>query len=279
RAPGHLPRRLKDVLFFDEPAPLDYRRPPPPPPTPQAVLQHPIRGDVRQQVVKIDDLVALDHPVRSVWKFSDSLDLAFLADAPGGPAKPSPALIFSLWLWAAAEGIGSAGHIARLCEYQPVYRWLCGGVPVDRQILLEARTAHRQRFERLLAHALAALLEERLLPVELMPIDAQKDLGSLKRSTPQRRLKVLVSATSDRVQQLREALDRDDPVADESYMWAIANGVVQEREKRVTAALGWMKEIADDDDGRAPSKRRAPARPNKGLAEDAPPARRRTKVT
>jgi transposase len=211
-------------------------------------------------MVRIDDLVALNHPVRSVWRFSESLDLGFLADASGGPAKPSPALIFSIWLWAAAEGIGSARHIARLCERHIVYRWLCGGVSVDHQMLVEARAADQRRFERLLSHSLSALVQERILTTELIPIAELKNRGSRDRSTPRKRLKVFAAAASARVQQLHEVLNRDDSVADEYHMRAIAHTAVQEQEERVTAALGWMKEIDGEDDGGAPSKRRTPRR-------------------
>jgi len=256
--PGRLPRRIKDVLFFDEPAPLVYRRPV------QPSWQQPSRGEVCQQVVRIDDIVALDHPVRSVWRFSDSLDLGFLANAPGGPAKPSPALMFSIWLWATAEGIGSARHIARLCEQNLVYRWLCGGVLVDHQMLVEVRTASQRRFDGLLAHSLAVLVQERILTTELMPVAALKNLGLLERSTPQERLKVFAAAASTRVQQLRKELDRDDPVADERRTRAIAYSAVQGQQERVTVALGWMKEIDGDDDGSAPSESRTPRRRDKG---------------
>jgi transposase len=279
--PGSLPRRIKDVLFFDEPAPLDYRRPV------QPALQHPNRGKVCQQVVPIDDLVALDHPVRAVWKFSESLDLGFLADASGAPAKPSPTLIFSIWLWAAAEGIGSARHIARLCEQHVIYRWLCGGVSVDHQMLVEVRAANQGRLELLLSHSLAALVQERVLTTGLVPMAALKNLGLRDRSTPQERLKVFAAAASTRVQQLREVLDRDDPVADEYHMRTIANSAVQEQEERVTMALGWMKEIDGDDDSRAPSKprTRAPSKPrtprrlDKGHRRRTSPTRRRAKLT
>jgi len=203
-------------------------------------------------------MVALDHPVRSVWRFSDSLDLGFLTNAPGGPAKPSHALIFSIWLWAAAEGIGSARHIARLCEQHLVYRWLCGGVSVDHQMLVAARIANQRRFEGLLAHSLAAMLQERILAIELMPIAALKSLGLLERSTPQERLKVFAAAASTRVRQLREEMNRDDPVADEDQVRAIADSAVRDREERVTVALRWMKEIDGGDYGDVPTEPRKP---------------------
>jgi hypothetical protein len=123
-APGRLPTRIRDLLFFDEPAPTFYNRPA------QANLQWPNRGDVRQEVVALDDLVSQDHPVRTVWEFAAKLDLGSLIGAPGGSSRPAPALLTALWLWATVEGIGSARHLARLCEQQHAYRWLCGGVAV-----------------------------------------------------------------------------------------------------------------------------------------------------
>src|SRR5262249_7881076 len=148
-------------------------------------------------------------------------------------------LIFSIWLWAAAEGIGSARHIARLCEQHLVYRWLCGGIPVDHQMLVGARAADQCRFERLLSHSLAALVQARILTTELIPIAELKNRGSRDRSTPRKQLTVLATAAFTRVQQLRETLDRDDPVADEYHMWSIAKSAVQEQGERVTEALRW----------------------------------------
>ena len=264
--PGRLPRRIKDVLFFDEPAPLVYIRPA------QAELQQPNRGEISQQVVRLDDLVALDHPVRAVWRFSESLDLGS-PDESEGPAKPSPALIFSIWLWAAAEGIGSVRHITRLCEQHLIYRWLRGGVSVDYQMLVDARVANECGFERLLSHSLAALVQARILTTELVPI------ATLDRSAPRKRLKVLAAAASARVQQLREVLDRDDPVGDEYHMWGIANSAVQEQEARVTAALGWMQEVGGEEKGRARSKQRAPRCVDNGHRRPSGPARHRAKLT
>jgi len=206
----------------------------------------------------------LNHPVRSVWRLSESLDLGFLADVSGGPSKLSPALIFSIWLWAAADGVGSARHIARLCEQHLVYRWLCGGISIDHQMLADVRAANQRRFDRLLSHCLAALVQEQILTTELMPI------APLDRSGP-REQQAFVATASARVQQLRE---RDDPFADEYHMGAVATSAVQEQEERVTMALGWMKEV-----DRAPPKRRALGRLDKGHRRSTGPAIRRTKST
>src|SRR5207248_5116649 len=153
-APGRLPARIRDLLFVDEPAPTFYNRPA------QANLQWPNRGDVRQEVVALDDLVSQDHPVRTVWKFAAKLDVGGLIGTPGGSSRPAPALLVALWLWATVEGIGSARHLARLCEQQHAYRWLCGGVAVDQVTLCSFRGESGGATDRRLARGLAALVEE-----------------------------------------------------------------------------------------------------------------------
>ena len=131
-SPGRLPGRIRDVLFFDEPAPSLYNRPQ------QPNLRWPHRGEVRQEVVAIDDMVALDHPVRSIWAFAERLDLREFGGTPGGPARPVPALLLALWLWATIEGV-EARHLASSCNHQLAYRWLCGGVAIDQQMLKRFR--------------------------------------------------------------------------------------------------------------------------------------------
>src|SRR5258707_11969920 len=44
-----------------------------------------------------------------------------------GQAPPSPRLLLAVWLYAVSEGVGSARALARLCEHQDAYPWLCGG--------------------------------------------------------------------------------------------------------------------------------------------------------
>lgn len=274
-APGRLPRRIRDVLFFDEPAPLTYDRPA----ETQApvTVQQPNRGEVQSQIVRIDDLVAPDHPVRAVWRLSESLDLGFLADASDLPKRPAPTLLFSLWLWAASEGIGSARHIARLCGQLLVYRWLCGGVPIDHQILIAA--ARQPRLDRLLAHALAVLVHERILPTALTPPDAPTGAESPDRCTQDAGLKALAGAASAHVRQLRETLDRDDAVADEYQARAIAQSSVQDREARVRRALERMKAFDGEEDAPHSPAEDAPARAPKRRTSRARPAPRRVKAT
>ena len=59
--PGRLPRHLTEVLFPDETPPRPSLRPTVP------YERRPQRGEVRQHIATIDDLIPLEHPVRAVW--------------------------------------------------------------------------------------------------------------------------------------------------------------------------------------------------------------------
>ena len=64
------------------------------------------------------------------------------------------------WFWGETlEGIGGARHLARLCEQQHAYRWLCGGVAVDQATLRSFRGEPGGATDRLLASSLAALVK------------------------------------------------------------------------------------------------------------------------
>ena len=81
--PGRLPRRLREVLFPDE-NPRPSFRPPEP------YMRRPQRGEVRQHIAALDDLVPLEHPVRTVWAFAQALDLQDEL-RPGETKAASPA--------------------------------------------------------------------------------------------------------------------------------------------------------------------------------------------
>jgi transposase len=242
--PGRLPRRLGQMLFPDE-NPRPSLRPPAPP-----YMRRPQRGEVRQHIAALDDLIPLEHPVRVVWAFAAALDLQEELK-PGetkvaAPAHVEPALMVALWLWATAEGVGSARQLEKLCAENLVYRWLCGGVEIDHQTLREFRLMHGDALDGLLARGLAVLVEEGAINLELVPRDAVKARAltgaSLGRRRP--RLQALAAAAASRVQELRTALDRDDPIVDERHARAARGRTAQQEGVRVNAALAQMKKFS-----------------------------------
>jgi transposase len=190
------------------------------PPTPY--VRRPQRGEVRQHIAALDDLVALDHPVRTVSAFAETLDLKNVLDLddkklPHGSVDPM--LILALWLWATIDGIGSARHLEKRCTEHLAYRWLCGGVEIGHQTLRDFRLIHGEALDRLLANGLAALIAENAIDLQLVSPEALKTQSLTGESTVRRRrrLKALAIAAAARVQELRTILDKDDPIDDERY--------------------------------------------------------------
>jgi hypothetical protein len=77
---------------------------------------------VALRAIGLDDLLAADHRVRLVWRFVEGLELtplyAEIKAIEGRPGHPraDPRILAALWLFATLEVIGSARHLARLCD-------------------------------------------------------------------------------------------------------------------------------------------------------------------
>ena len=105
----------------------------------------PERAQLRWEMVDLDSQLPDDHRARVVWAFVQSMDLTELYDrikarddVAGRPAT-DPQVVLAVWLYATMEGIGSARAIDRLCQQHAAYRWLCGGVPINHDLLSEFR--------------------------------------------------------------------------------------------------------------------------------------------
>ncbi len=115
--------------------------------------------------LSLEDLLPADHRARFVWSFAERLDLSTLYGAikavEGHPGHPpaDPRILLALWLYATAEGVGSARELDRLCREHIGFEWLCGGVGVNHTTLAEFRVAHGAVLERLLIDSFAAMLK------------------------------------------------------------------------------------------------------------------------
>jgi transposase len=134
-------------------------------------VQRPDRAQVRLEPVSLEDRLASDHQARIVWAVVETLDLSAYYDAIGargsepGRAAIDPAVLVALWLYAATEGIGNGRELARRCESDDAYRWLCGGVGVNYHTLNDFRTGHRERLDALLTQVLGRLTHAHLVTV------------------------------------------------------------------------------------------------------------------
>jgi transposase len=196
------------------------------------------------ELVELESLVVDDHPVRAVWSFVEGLDLQSFYDrikargeTPGRPAT-DPRILLALWLYATADGIGSARALARLCEHHTIYRWICGGVGVNHTMLSEFRLDSGEFLDRLLTSSLAALMKEGLITLDEVITDGTKVRAAASRSSMRRRqtLVELEEKARIRVAELKQELEADS-AAGERRLSKRRLSAAEDRARRVAAAL------------------------------------------
>ena len=139
-----------------------------------------VRNQVEMVMRDLDSTLPGDHPVRAIWAFLERLDLsAFYASieaVEGEPGRPAtdPQVLLALWVYATAEGIGSARHLERLCEEHDAFRWLRGGVPINYHMLADFRVTHGEALDKLLSEILTAMMAADLVTLKRVSQDGKR---------------------------------------------------------------------------------------------------------
>ena len=91
----------------------------------------------------LESLLAQDHRARPAWECIERRDLSALFDAiKARDAAPERRandrrILFTLWLYATLDGVGSGREITRLTRKHDAWRWICVGVPVNCHALID----------------------------------------------------------------------------------------------------------------------------------------------
>jgi transposase len=156
----------------------------------------PDRQQLDPQPRLLDDLVAPDHPVRTVWDFVLQMDLTPLytdyravAHHPGRPPI-DVRLLVALWLYATLEGIASAHQLNERCTRDDPFKWLCGGVSVNYHTLADFRTAHLDWLMEQLTWSVAVLRSEGLVDLNRVGQDGLRVRASAGSSSFKREAKL-----------------------------------------------------------------------------------------
>ena len=106
----------------------------------------------------------------------------------------------------------SARHLARLCERDSVYRWMCGGIEPNHHTLSDFRVSHGEKLDELLTQILAALMSRGLVKLRRVAQDGMRVRASAGAKSFRRagRLKRWLAEARAQVQALRQELE-DDP--------------------------------------------------------------------
>lgn len=198
----------------------------------------------------LDGLVGADHRVREVWTYVESLDLtpfyARIQAVEGGAGRPpiDPAILMALWLYATAEGVGSARALAKLCSSHDAYRWICGGVSINHHALSDFRTGHGNRLDALLTQSVAALMDEGIVDLERVSQDGVKVRASAGASSfrGEEKLETCLRQAKEQVETLKREL-LEDPSATTIRQAAAKTRSAREREERVQRAIRAREEL------------------------------------
>jgi transposase len=218
-------------------------------------LRKPNRTQVQMLVQCPDDLVRPMHPVRTVAKFVQSLDLSAFREpikareGQAGQSATDPALLVSLWLYASIQGIGSARELGRRCEAEEGSRpflWLCGGVTVNHHLLSDFRVEHADALDELFTQVIALLVDKGLVKVRRISQDGVRVRACAGADSFRReeRLKKLLEKARLHMAELRKQLD--DPAYSgglSAQKKAARERAAREKQERLEQAIGELPEL------------------------------------
>ena len=218
----------------------------------------PDRAQLRWDMVDLDSQLPDDHRARLVWAFVETLDLSEFydrikaRDAVAGRPATDPQVVLAVWLYATLEGIGSARAIDRLCQQHAAYRWLCGGAPINHDLLAEFRRENAALLDRLLTQSVTGLIAEKLVTLEELTIDGTKVRAHAGRGSmsKRKRLESIEQAVAERVVELKSELDTD-PAEPERRCKRRALQAAEERARRVKQAQQKLAELEQEKAERA----------------------------
>ena len=132
------------------------------------------------KTIDVEQLIPEDHPARALWEFTGRLNLdrfySPIRSVEGSAGQPTwdPRLMISLWLYAYSQGCGSARKVARMCEHEPGFQWLCGMEPINHHSLSDFRVEHDEALRELFTQVLGVLSAEGLITLERVMHDGTR---------------------------------------------------------------------------------------------------------
>ncbi len=221
---------------------------------PSAVrLRQPERRQMAMVVQCPDDLVSTTHPVRQVAEVVEHLDLDGFCqpikarEGVAGRDATDPKLLVSLWLYACIRGIGSGRELARQCQENVAFQWLCGGVSVNHRLLSDFRTDHGKALDQLFTQVIASLVDRGVVKVSRISQDGMRVRVGAGASSFRReeRLQKLLEEAERHVQELHQQLDSPaSPLPQVTAKQAAARKrAAKEKQERLQQAIAQLPKL------------------------------------
>jgi transposase/ribosomal protein L34 len=226
---------------------------------PAVRVQRPERNQVQWRDAALDQMIPKDHRVRAVWAYVDALNLKPLYEkiqaVEGGAGRDAvdPKILMALWMFATIEGVSSARHLARLCQRDLPYMWICGEVGVNYHLLSDFRSAHGQFLDQLLTDTIATLMHQNIVTLETVAQDGMR-VRAHAGSRSFRRKKSLEECRQEAAEQVtklrQENADDSSHDASDARRRAASERAATERAQRVEEALKNLAELQEQKEQR-----------------------------
>lgn len=217
----------------------------------QVRLRRAERAQVEMLTTALDDLLPADHWVRLVWKHVCSLDVSRFTDTvlavEGGPGRDAtdPRILITLWVVALSEGIGSARRLEELTTRDIVYRWICGRVTVNRDLLAAFRANRESELDELLSQTIAVLMDANIVTMNAVAQDGMKVRASAGAASFRREktLQRLLVEAREQVARLKKDINKDDSGSTTRRHEAAREQAANEKLKAAEKAMAEMPAV------------------------------------
>jgi hypothetical protein len=145
--------------------------------------------------------------------------------------------LISLWLYAYSRGISSAREVARQCEYEPAFQWLCALEPVSYRTLSGFRSGYQAALNDLFVQVLGMLSAEGLITLERVTLDGTKIKANAGGNTFRRKekLEAHLQLAREQVRLMEEEAAEEEQMARRQV--AARRRAARQRQSRLEAAV------------------------------------------
>ena len=211
------------------------------------------RHQMRLESRCLDHAIPQDHRARTLWEATASMDLApFYAEiksVESGAGRPAmdPRVLLALWLYATAEGVGSARQLSRLCKEHDAYRWIAGGLEICHRVLSVFRVVHGEKLDQMLTNLLAALVSAEVVTMRVVAQDGTRVRASAGADSFRRRssLNLCKQDARRQVNRLKKLVDDEEDTTTDRRKRAAATKAANKRLEKVEEALAELSRVEE----------------------------------
>src|SRR5580692_5456197 len=210
------------------------------------------RSQMVMRAIDVERLIEEDHPARSIWELVGRLDLSLYyagiaaVEGRAGREHTDPQVLISLWLYAYSRGISSAREMARRCEYEPAFQWLCGLEPISHRTLSGFRSDHQAALNHLFVQVLGMLSAEGLITLERVTLDGTKIKANAGGNTFRRQEKIEahLQLAREQVRLMEEQAAEEERMAKRQV--AARRRAARQRQSRLEAAVREVERLQQE---------------------------------